>query len=83
MRYACLGLFSIGLMFALHPLPAEPWGILGLGDLFFGYLLASVAALVFIVADIRARQRSYERHRVAISIAERRTLRRQPERRAA
>lgn len=83
MRYACLGLFSVGLLFALHPLPAEPWGILGLGDLFFGYALAFVGAVFFIAADIRSRRRSYDHRRVAISIAERRALRQRPERRAA
>jgi len=58
MRYACLALFSIGLMFALHPLPRDPWGVLGMGDLFTGYVVAFAGALAYAALALRRRTRA-------------------------
>ena len=58
MRYACLAIFSIGMMFALHPLPREPWGVLGMGDLFMGYVLALVGGITYAALALRGRSRT-------------------------
>jgi len=58
MRFVALSLFTIGMMFALHPLPREPWGVLGLGDLFAGYVMAFVGASAYAYAALRHPRRS-------------------------
>ena len=53
-----LGLFTIGMMFALHPLPREPWGVLGMGDLFTGYVMAFVGGTTYAAVALRRRRRT-------------------------
>ena len=43
------------MMFALHPLPREPWGVLGLGDLFTGYVLSFIGGTLYTVFELRRR----------------------------
>ena len=54
-RTLALTLFTIGMMFALHPLPREPWGVLGLGDLFIGYVLSLIGGTAYTVLELRHR----------------------------
>ena len=74
MRYACLALFSIGMMLALHPFPREPWGVLGLGDLFTGYVLALASGLTY--AALALRRRAPQRRTTITAIESRREVRR-------
>ena len=53
LRFVALALFTVGMMFALHPLPREPWGVLGLGDLFTGYALSFVGGMTYSIAVLR------------------------------
>ena len=53
LRFVALALFTIGMMFALHPLPREPWGVLGLGDLFAGYVMAFIGGSWYSLASLR------------------------------
>ena len=53
LRFVALALFTIGMMFALHPLPREPWGVLGMGDLFAGYVGAFLGATIYVGATLR------------------------------
>jgi len=74
MRYACLAIFSIGMMFALHPLPREPWGVLGMGDLFTGYVLALASGLTY--AGLALRRRAPQRRTTITAVDARRETRR-------
>ena len=74
MRYACLALFSLGMMFALHPLPREPWGVLGMGDLFTGYVLALASAITY--AALALRRRTPQRRAAITALESRRETRR-------
>ena len=74
MRYACLAMFSIGMMFALHPLPREPWGVLGMGDLFTGYVLALVSGITY--AALALRRRTPQRRAAITTLESRRDARR-------
>ena len=65
LRFLTLALFTIGMMFALHPLPREPWGVFGLGDLFTGYVLSFVGGTLYTVLDLRRRA---TRARATISV---------------
>ena len=76
MRFLALSLFTIGMMFALHPFPREPWGVLGLGDIFTGYLFAFVGGTTYAAFALRRRVRT----RATITVIERGDYR---ERRAA
>ena len=75
LRFLTLALFTIGMMFALHPMPREPWGVLGMGDLFTGYVLSFVGGTLYTVLDLRRRARH---QRATVSV-----LREYRERRAA
>ena len=55
MRLFSLALFTIGMMLALHPMPREPWGVFGMGDLFTGYVMSFVGATAYSVAVVRQR----------------------------
>ena len=74
MRYACLAIFSIGMMFALHPLPREPWGVLGMGDLFTGYVLALASGITY--AALALRRRAPQRRTEITALESRRETRR-------
>lgn len=52
-RFAALTLFTIGMMFALHPMPREPWGVLGMGDLFAGYVAAFLGGSMYAAVVLR------------------------------
>jgi hypothetical protein len=75
LRLMALALFTVGMMFALHPLPREPWGVLGLGDLFTGYVMAFVGGGVYSYTSLRRRA---ARPRATVTV-----LREYRERRAA
>lgn len=66
LRFLALSLFTIGMMFALHPFPREPWGVLGLGDIFTGYMFAFVGGTTYAASALRSRMRAtvtvMERH---------------------
>ena len=53
LRFVALTLFTIGMMFALHPMPREPWGVLGMGDLFTGYVAAFVGGSMYAAVVLR------------------------------
>jgi hypothetical protein len=57
MRHLFLAAFTIGMMLALHPLPREPWGMFGMGDLFTGYVLAFVSGTAYATLAVRRRAR--------------------------
>lgn len=58
LRVVALTVFTVGMMFALHPLPREPWGVLGLGDLFTGYVMAFVGGMAYSAAVLRPTRRA-------------------------
>ena len=55
MRQVALTLFTIGMMFALHPMPREPWGVLGMGDLFTGYVMSFIGGAAYAALELRRR----------------------------
>ena len=73
LRLVALTLFTIGMMFALHPLPREPWGVLGLGDLFAGYVMAFVGGTVYSYTALRRPRRVRAE---VVRLAERRRVQR-------
>jgi hypothetical protein len=66
LRFVALTLFTVGMMFALHPLPREPWGVLGMGDLFTGYVMAFVGGSAYAYTALRQPRRAARASVVAL-----------------